>query len=67
MVWYLIVSILDLFVFLTFIPVTYIWVTGNSIFQLDRYFGACVTGLTPSAPFITYTKWRRSLEKSLHI
>ena len=45
----------------------YIRVTGNSIFQPDRYVGACIAWLTPSAPFIVYTKWRSSLEKPLHL
>ena len=47
--------------------VTYIRVTGNSIYQPDRYVGVCDTCLTPGAPFIVYTKWRRSLEKPTYL
>ena len=36
--------------------VTYIRATWNSIFQPDRYVGACVKLLTPGAPFIHIRK-----------
>ena len=36
--------------------VTYIKVTGHFIFQPYRYVVACVTRLTPGAPFIIHTQ-----------
>ena len=38
------------------LPVTYIRVTGHFIFQPYRYVVACVTWLTPGAPFIVHTQ-----------
>ena len=35
---------------------TYIRVTGLSIFQPHSSVGACVTRLTPAAPFMVYTQ-----------
>ena len=37
-------------------PVTYIRVTGHFIFRPYRYVMACVTWLTPGAPFIVHTQ-----------
>ena len=48
--------------------VTYIRVTGNSVFQPDRYVGRGGGGGHASRDLhLLYTKWRRSLEKPLHL